>query len=100
MSKNFVRVLCDIHCKWEGLPPNYRVFVNDELFTERTWIWEDEAVYLEEMLQIEADPGEYKIRHELVPPHLAELRVENMRVDFGPGTVDEQGQLRISDEIA
>lgn len=100
MSKNFVRVLCDIHCNWEGLPPNYRVFVNDELFTERTWIWEDDTVYLEEMLQIEAEPGEYQIRHELVPPHLAQLRVKNMRVDFGPGTINEQGQLRITNETA
>ena len=94
MSKQFVRVLSDIHCDWEGLPPIYRVFVNDELFTERTWIWDDDAIYLEEMLQIEAEPGEYQIRHELVPPHLAQLRVENMRVDFGPGTIDNN-RLRI-----
>jgi len=100
MSKNFVRVLCDVHCNWEGLPPNYRVFVNDELFTERTWIWEDDAVYLEEMLQIEAEPGEYLIRHELVPPNLAQLRVENIRVDYGPGTVDAQGKLRIKNATA
>ena len=100
MSKNFVRVLCDVHCDWEGLPPNYRVFVNDELFTERTWIWEDSAIYLEEMLQIEAEPGNYQIRHELVPPNLAQLQVKNIRVDFGPGTVNDQGQLRITDATA
>ena len=39
------------------------------------------------MLQIEAEPGEYVIRHELVPPHLAILTVTDMRVEFGSATV-------------
>ena len=80
---------------WEGLPPIYSVYVNDELFAERTWIWADSAVYLEELLQIEAEPGEYQVRYELVPPNLAQLAVKNMRVEHGPGQVDQLGQLRI-----
>jgi hypothetical protein len=74
--------------------PIYRVYVNDELFAERTWLWGDS--YLEEMLQIEAVPGEYTIRVDLVPPHLAQLTVGNIRVDFGPGTV-ENNVLRIAE---
>jgi hypothetical protein len=31
MNKEFVRVIATVDCKWEGLPPTYRVFVNDEL---------------------------------------------------------------------
>jgi hypothetical protein len=85
MDKKFVQVLCDVHCDWEGLPPSYRLYVNDELFTERTWTWTDE--YLEELLQIEAEPGEYKIRYELVPPYLAKLHVKNMRIELGEATV-------------
>lgn len=96
MNKKFVRVLADIYCDWEGLDPAYRVYVNDELFAERTWRWPD--AYLEEMLQIEAQPGKYHLRWELVAPHLAELTVENVRVDFGPGLVENNGLLRIYDE--
>jgi hypothetical protein len=92
MTKKFVRVLADVHCDWEGLDPTYRVYVNDELFAERTWRWSES--FLEEMLQIEADPGRYSLRWELVPPHLAHLQVENIRVDYGPGTV-ENNRLRI-----
>ncbi len=92
MSKKFVRVLADVHCDWEGLYPTYRVYVNDELFAERTWIWTNE--YLEEMLQIEAQPGTYNLRWELVPPHLAQLRVQNVHVDYGPGTIENE-KLRI-----
>lgn len=93
MNKKFVRVLTDVHCDWEGLSPNYRVFVNDELFAERTWLWQNE--YLEELLQIEAEPGDYQIRYELVPPHLARLSVQNIRIEYGDATVNHNGTLRI-----
>ena len=93
MTKKFVRVLADVDCEWEGLNPVYRVYVNDEMFAERTWLWSTE--YLEEMLQIEAVPGAYNIRFELVPPHLAKLSVKNIRVDYGPAVM-ENNVLRIA----
>ena len=95
MARQFIRLLADVHCEWEGLSPIYRAYVNDELFAERTWIWTDS--YLEECFQIEAEPGEYRVRYELVPPHLAALNVTNFRVDFGPATV-ENNVVRIHDE--
>ena len=78
MSKRLVQITADIHCTWEGLNPSYRLYVNDELFTERTWIWDQ--FYLEETVSIEAEPGDFHLRWELVPPHLAHLEVTNMRV--------------------
>ena len=98
MNKKFVRVLADIHCDWEGLDPIYRVYVDDELFAERTWLWN--SAYLEEMLQIEAPEGNYNIRVELVPPAFAKLRVENMRVDYGPASIKSGNILRIRDALA
>ena len=95
MARQFIRLLADVHCEWEGLSPIYRAYVNDELFAERTWIWTDS--YLEECFQIEAEPGEYRVRYELVPPHLADLTVTNFRIDFGPATV-ENNVVRIHDE--
>lgn len=96
MSQHFVSVLADVHCEWEGLNPIYRVYVNDELFAERTWRWTD--CYLEEILQIEAPAGEYRLRWELVPPCLAQLTVRNVRVDQGPGTIKNNELLSITNE--
>jgi len=93
MNRKFVRVLADVDCEWEGLNPSYRVYVNDELFAERTWRWTDS--YLEEMLQIEAAPGEYRLRWELVAPHLAQLTVKNVRVDYGSAQIENNDLLRI-----
>jgi hypothetical protein len=91
--KQFVRVLCDVNCAWSGTPPVYRVYVDDELFAERTWVWTD--VQLEEMLQIEAEPGEYTIGYELATTTDAVLTATNLRVDFGPGNINDN-LLRIS----
>ena len=94
MARQFIRLLADVHCEWEGLSPIYRAYVNDELFAERTWIWTDN--YLEECFQIEAEPAENRVHYD-VPPHLAALNVTIFRVDYGPGTVDNN-VLRIVDE--
>jgi hypothetical protein len=96
MTKQFVRVVSDVYCDWEGLAPTYRVFVNNELFTERTWIWTGE--YLEEMLQIQADPGKYVISYQLLSPNLASLQVRNMRVVQGNANIKSGNLLRVYDE--
>lgn len=96
MEKTFVRAVFDLDCDWEGLPPNYRVYVNDELFTERSWIWTEN--YLEENLQIQAGPGRYTVKIEPVRPCLAEFRVSNYRVDHGPAHWVSPGQLEITHE--
>ena len=91
--KQFVRVLCDVSCDWAEAPPVYRVYVDDELFAERTWIWRDQ--YLEEALQIEAEPGEYTITYQLVNADTAVIHVDNMRVDYGTGKI-KNNMLSIS----
>lgn len=93
MAKKFVRILSNIDCDWEGLAPIYRLYVNDELFAERTWRWTDCA--LEENLQIEANPGEYTIRYELLSPNLATLRVGNLSVAYGPAEIVDNTHFRI-----
>jgi hypothetical protein len=93
MTKQFVRVLTDVYCNWKDENPIYRVYVNGELFGERKWRTPDDQ-YLEEMISIEAEPGDYVIRYELVTPKSASLKIENYRVVRGPGRITNN-QLRI-----
>lgn len=107
MPDYFVRVTCDVHCTWSKHPPRYRAYVNDELFTERTWIWQD--TYLEETFQILAPPGKYLIRYQLVDTKRAQLEVRNYRVEPDPGwqklgipapaVIDQFGELVIQDAL-
>jgi hypothetical protein len=93
MQKEFVIAKCDVYCRWTGPFPRYRCYVNDELFSERTWIWND--VYLEENLQIQAVPGRYTVRVELLDIEHASIKVRNLRVDTGPGVIGSDGALHI-----
>ena len=97
MSTVFVKAWFDLECEWEGLPPIYRIYVNHELFAERTWTWTDH--YLSEMLQILAPPGLYELTVQPVGPTLAHFTVTNQRVEIGPGAWIKKGRvLEIQDE--
>lgn len=98
MKPKFVIATVDVHCRWHGEPPRYRCYVENELFAERTWLWDN--VYLEESFQIEAPPGKYKIRYELVDKDSAELKLKNARVDSGPAVMHKGDILEILDENA
>jgi hypothetical protein len=94
MQKEFVIAKCDVYCKWTGPFPRYRCYVNDELFSERTWIWRD--AYLEESFQIQAVPGRYTVRVELLDTEHASIKVRNLRVDTGHGHIGRDGLLHIN----
>lgn len=83
MAKEFVKVLMDIHCDWHGTAPGYRVFVNEELFSERTYIWTEQ--YVTEALQVNAEPGLYQVRLEYLNAEQAVYSVQNRRTESGPG---------------
>jgi hypothetical protein len=94
VNTQFVKVLLDIHCKLKGSQfPAYRVFVNDELFSERTFIWRDR--YLTEMLQISAEPGLYQVRIEAVQPLGGKFRIHNYQIEHGPAQWINNGVLEI-----
>lgn len=93
MKTEFVIAQCKVYMTWTGPHPRYRVWVNDELFTERTWIWTDH--YLEEMLQIQAPPGDYSVRYELVDPEFASIKIKDLQVIEGPCIINPRGLMHI-----
>lgn len=96
MKTNAVIVTCDVHVKYSGASPVYRLYVGQELFTERTWIWSQE--YLQEQIVLEAPYGVYPIRYELMPHPDAEIRIKNAEVKSGPGRFRKNLVLEIHDE--
>ena len=94
MNKTFVRAVFDLDCEWEGLPPLYRVYVNNELFAERNWKWTDS--YLQEILQIQAVPGTYSVRIEPAEPSIAKFSTRNHRVEHGPGRWIDSNHIDIT----
>jgi len=98
MQTYFIRVECDVTAKVLGQPLRYRAYVNNELFVERTWIWDN--CYLEESFQIQAGPGIYPIRFETVDEANGRIKVRNYRITAGPGRIikyKDEPSLEISD---
>jgi len=95
MEPKFIQFTVDVSAKRRpDTELRYRAYINDELFTERNWIWTD--TYLEETHQIMASTGTYPIRYETVDREAGRIRVKNFRVIDGPGVIIGVG----SDEVS
>lgn len=93
-DKRFVQVSAEVHISWFGpIYPVYRLFVNDELFAEREWRYPGH--YLDELIQIEAVPGKYNIRYEILNERHVHLEIKSMRVIEGPGKIKGNSLLKI-----
>lgn len=94
----FVVLQLDVRCYWQGssVCPAYRLFVNNELFTERTFIWKDH--YLVENLQTQAAPGVYTVQLVTVSNASgAMLAASNLRVLSGPAKVTGHNTVQVFD---
>lgn len=40
----------------------YRIYVDDELLTERTWVWPSYEVYIKENIEVKVYPGRHVVR--------------------------------------
>ena len=76
-----VTVSLNLFCDWHKSPPTYRLFVNDELLTERTYIWKNS--YLHEVLPLELLPGIHKIQLNSLAKK-AKFHIRNLKVNKGP----------------
>lgn len=92
-----VLVQCTVTTDTADQQPRYRVWVRDEMFTERQWRWTNNEC-LEEQIGVRGDPGQYPVRIEMVPGWPGDVAVTNWRVVEGPGRVDDQGCLEILNE--
>lgn len=94
MSKKAILVQADLQCEVSGPVPTYRAWLDQELFTERAWRFESHQG-LEEVWQIRARPGRYRLRYELMG--LGCLTVDRWQVLQGAAGITDQGDLVIHD---
>ena len=64
--------------------PKYRLYIDDDLITERTWIW-DMQTFIEEELLVEISRGiMHTVRLDLIksnPMHLAQFGLQNLNIN-------------------
>ena len=83
---NAVQMRIDVHHLKIGLngEPRYRLYINDELFSERCYRFESD-MYLTEQLFVNKEAGTYRIRIESISDFTYKLR--NLRCQYGTAQV-------------
>jgi hypothetical protein len=60
-----VKIIADIYCNsLDAENTAYRLYIDDDLYTERTWIWPRNKNYISECSFAELGSGQHKIRVE------------------------------------
>jgi hypothetical protein len=84
-----VSISIDLLCKWredEDPPPVYRLYVDDDLLTERTYIWRNSDQYIREKIVVYLEPGLHKVKIEPLNPDVNtnKFRITNFVLNKEP----------------
>ena len=95
-TTHFVRAIFDLHCVWNSVQkPSYRIYVNDQLFTEREWA-ADEHQYQITHLQLDVPTGKYDVHVKSCDPDAA-FHVNNGRIEQGPAKMVKNSRITVAD---
>ncbi len=79
-----VSISVDLYCKWEVTPPVYRLYVDDELLTERTYIWNNAEQFVREHVIVNLEPGTHTLRVESVNLKFTNFAKRNFLINQKP----------------
>jgi len=86
----------DVHGHWSTFPPVYRIYLDDDLLTERLFKWPGYLVYIRENMVCGLGPGIHKLRIENVSSHgsfkIDNLQINNQGAYVHPNYADYTGQ--------
>ena len=72
----------DVWARYHREAPVYRVYVDNELLTERTFIWENTRHFVREHIEVFLEPGEWhEVRVENCTPELGSFVLDNVVVN-------------------
>lgn len=90
-----VKLTLRLRCTWTGFPPEYRLYVNGELFSDRTYDIESHE-YMEENILVDGDAGIYVVAIE--SKHLDAFEILPLCVAGGPARALSNNSFEITDE--
>jgi hypothetical protein len=64
MSAKSMLIVAAIHANADAEGNAYRVYVDHDLMTERTFAWAPRKVYIEEHITVSLEPGQHNVRVE------------------------------------
>lgn len=77
----------DVMCAWEITPPAYRLYVDNDLLTERSYIWNNNEQFVRENIIVNLEPGIHTLRIEPVNPEFGGFSNRNFTVNSQPAAL-------------
>jgi len=76
-----LRIEVDVYCNWQTEPQAYRLYIDNDLYTERTYIWRNPHQWVREILIAELTPGSHSITLQPVNNQFNGFTLVNFAVD-------------------
>ena len=76
-----LRIEVDVLCDWQVEPQAYRLYINDDLYTERTYIWHNPNQWVREIIVAELAPGHHTIKIQSVDSKFPVFRLANFSIN-------------------
>jgi len=73
-------ITVDVYCHWSEKPPVYRVYVDNDLLTEREFIWPGSEIFLRENILVNLEPGTHCVKIEKISTH-GTITAKNVQVN-------------------
>ena len=74
----------DLWCTYNTVHPVYRVYVDDYLMTERTYIWQNPRYFLKETVPLYLPAGLHYLRIENLNPSTSAFSIQNVQINGKP----------------
>jgi hypothetical protein len=73
-------ITVNVYASWSAIAPRYRVYVDNELLTERDFIWPGNELFIQENILVNLEPGTHTVTVEQISKQ-GHIRAKNVIVD-------------------
>ena len=85
MTENVITV--DVYASWGDATPCYRIYVDDNLLTERAFIWNGTNTYIQERIIVNLNPGPHNLKVEQIN-NSGSIQIKNITLNDMPSSSD------------
>lgn len=82
-----VVISVDVYCQWVTTPFAYRLYIDEDLLTERTYIWNNTEQYIVEQIVVNLEPGIHSLKVEHVGSQINKFRTNNFKINNKPANL-------------
>ncbi len=75
-----ISIVIDIHCVKLGQRAAYRIYVDQDLITERDWVWPASKIFVRENLHVDLAQGQHGVKVESLSSD-TEFKIKGCIVD-------------------